>query len=56
MNEPVTARLHQDFARLECHHTVREALAWLRQHPPGARVLYLYVLDKDGRLWCRRAG
>src|SRR5262249_22977422 len=27
-----------------------EALDWLRQHPPPARVIYFYVVDSEGRL------
>jgi magnesium transporter len=50
LNDPVTAHLHQDFARLLVGQTVGEALAWLRLHPPEARVIYFYAVDSDGRL------
>jgi magnesium transporter len=29
---------------------VGEALEWLRQHPPGERIVYFYVVDKDMHL------
>jgi NhaA family Na+:H+ antiporter len=50
LNEPVTGRMHQDFSRLTSNQTVAEALAWLRQHPPPARIIYFYVVNAEGRL------
>jgi magnesium transporter len=35
---------------LSLHQTVGEALAWLRENPPGGRIIYFYVVDHDGRL------
>jgi magnesium transporter len=29
---------------------VAEALDWLRAHPPGGRIIYIYVVDDAGRL------
>jgi magnesium transporter len=49
-NDPVTRHLHQDFARLNAQQTVAEALDWLRQNPPGGRILYFYVVDGEGHL------
>ncbi len=49
-DEPVTARMRQDYAALRPEQTVSEALAWLRQHPPGGRVIYFYVVDQAGVL------
>jgi magnesium transporter len=50
LNDPVTRHLHQDFARILLSHTVGEALDRLRRHPPQGRILYLYVVDDEGRL------
>jgi NhaA family Na+:H+ antiporter len=50
LDEPVTGRMRQDYAALRPEQTVSEALAWLRQHPPGGRVIYFYVVDHDGVL------
>jgi Na+:H+ antiporter, NhaA family len=50
LNGPVTGHMHQNFTRLEGGLTVGEALDWLRRHPPAGRVIYFYVVDKDGRL------
>jgi magnesium transporter len=49
-NDPVTRHLHQDFARILVSQTVSEALESLRRHPPQGRILYLYVVDDEGRL------
>lgn len=50
LNEPVTRHMHQQFTQLHSSQTVGEALDWLRQHPPPARIVYFYVVDQDGRL------
>jgi magnesium transporter len=50
LNEPVTRHLHQDYARILVSQTVGEALDGLRRHPPQGRILYLYVVDDEGRL------
>jgi len=50
LNESVTKRMHRNFTQLASGLTVGEALEWLRQHPPAARVIYLYVVDPDGRV------
>jgi Na+:H+ antiporter, NhaA family len=50
LDEPVTLRMRQDYALLQSGQTVAEALAWLRQHPPGGRVIYFYVVDAAGVL------
>jgi magnesium transporter len=49
-NEPVTQHLRRDYALLRADQTVGEALDWLRDHPPGGRIIYLYVVDGDNRL------
>lgn len=50
LDEPVTWRMRQDYAQLRPEQTVGDALAWLREHPPGGRVIYFYVVDQDGLL------
>ena len=50
LNDPVSRHLHQDFARILVSQTVGEALDGLRRHPPQGRILYLYVVDDQGRL------
>ena len=50
LNDPVSRHLHQDFAQILVSQTVGEALDGLRRHPPQGRILYLYVVDDQGRL------
>ena len=50
LNDPVTRHIHQDFARMLVTQTVGEALDDLRRNPPTGRILYLYVVDDQGRL------
>jgi magnesium transporter len=50
LNDPVTEHLRQDFTKLSLGQTVGEALDWLRAHPPPGQIIYLYVVDEDGRL------
>ena len=50
LHEPITKHLHADVPRLLSGQTVAEALQWLRQHPPAGRIIYFYVVDKQGRL------
>ena len=50
LNDPVSRHLHQDFARILVSQTVGEALDGLRRNPPQGRILYLYVVDDQGRL------
>jgi NhaA family Na+:H+ antiporter len=50
LNDLVTTRLHQDFAHLYSDQTVGEALTWVRAHPPQERIIYFYVVDREGRL------
>ena len=50
LNSPVTQFMRQDFTRLLITQNVGEALAWLREHPPAGRIIYLYVVDGEGRL------
>jgi magnesium transporter len=50
LNDPVTAHLRRDVAKLLVSQTVGEALESLRAHRPGGRIVYLYVVDADDRL------
>ena len=50
LDDLITQHIHQDFPRLLAGQTVREALDWLRQNPPGGRIIYFYVVDGEGRL------
>jgi magnesium transporter len=50
LSDPVTAHMRRDITRLPSDRTAGEALAWLREHPPEGRILYLYVVDHDDRL------
>ena len=50
LDDPVSRHLHQDFARILVSETVGEAIDGLRRNPPQGRILYLYVVDDQGRL------
>jgi CBS domain-containing protein len=49
-HESVLAHARKDFALLQASMTVDEALAAIRQHGVGERIIYFYVADEDGRL------
>lgn len=48
--DPISAHTRTDFATLRQGMTVQEALAAIRQHGVGERIVYFYVLDDDDRL------
>ena len=50
LTDSVLAHATQDFTRLDVTKTVGEALAWLREHPPAGRVLYMYAVDEADKL------
>ena len=50
LDAPVRDHLRRDYTRLGADWTVGEAAAWLRDHPPGEKIAYFYVLDGEGRL------
>jgi magnesium transporter len=50
LDDAVVRHVRKDCARIRLSQTVGEALDDLRQHPPEGRVLYLYVVDDQGRL------
>ncbi len=50
LNEPVSAHARKEFALLRSTMMVDEALAAIRQHGIGERIVYFYVADADGRL------
>jgi magnesium transporter len=50
LDDPISRHVHQDYTSLSGDLTVGQALDWLRRNPPGERVIYFYVVDKDQRL------
>jgi magnesium transporter len=50
LNDPITAHMRKDCTWLYADKTVAEALEWLRENPPGERIIYFYVVDRDKRL------
>jgi hypothetical protein len=48
--DPISAHTRTDFATLRQGMTVQEALAAIRQHGVGERIVYFYVLDDEDRL------
>src|SRR3954471_10542379 len=42
--------LRKDITPLPLRLTVGEALSFMREHPPGERIVYFYVVDEAGRL------
>jgi magnesium transporter len=50
LNAPVMQHAHRDFTQLHLGQTVGEALDSLRRQPPKGRIIYLYVVDQEGRL------
>ena len=50
LNDPITAHMRTDFARLNVDQTIGEALVTLRDKPPEGRIIYFYVVDGDGHL------
>lgn len=50
LNEPVLAHARKEFALLRSTMTVDEALAAVRQHGIGERIVYFYVADATDRL------
>ncbi len=49
-NDPIINHVRHDYARLNVNQTVGDALTSLRDKPPEGRIIYLYVVDDDGRL------
>jgi magnesium transporter len=50
LNDPITQHMRTDFATIRFGQTVEEALAAIRNNPPGGRVIYFYVVDDSDRL------
>lgn len=50
LDDSVMVHLHREFSQLNVGQTVGEALDWLRTSPPPGRIIYLYVVDSDGKL------
>src|SRR5262245_35900913 len=50
LNEAVLLFARQDFATLRRDDTIEQALATIRSHGVGERVVYFYVVDEANRL------
>jgi len=50
LNEPVLAHARTEFSLLRATMTIDEALAAIRQHGIGERIVYFYVIDAEERL------
>ncbi len=50
LNDPISRHMRGGFARVLVDHTVGEAMQSVRQQPPEGRIIYFYVLDREGRL------
>src|SRR6185437_3601345 len=50
LNNPITKHMRKDSTWLYADKTIGEALEWLRQNPPGDRIIYFYVVDREMRL------
>lgn len=50
LHHPALAVAHRDFVTLHEDDTVRQALDHIRSHGLGEKIIYFYVVDKDGRL------
>jgi magnesium transporter len=50
LRDSVTVHMHQDFTRVFLDQTVGQALDAVRRDPPKGRIIYFYVVDREGRL------
>ncbi|MFO0864019.1 MAG: magnesium transporter [Gemmataceae bacterium] len=50
LNDPVRKHMRADVTRIPIGSTVAEALAYVRTHEIGSRVVYFYVVDDEGRV------
>jgi magnesium transporter len=50
LRDSVAVHMHQDFTRVFLDQTVGEALDAVRRDPPKGRIIYFYVVDREGRL------
>jgi magnesium transporter len=50
LNDSITRHMRTDYACLRHTQTVAEALAAIRENPPGGRIVYFYVVDEDDAL------
>jgi len=49
-DDPIVRHMRTDPARLLADQTVGEALEAIRANPPANRIIYFYVVDRQGRL------
>ncbi len=50
LNDPISRHMRGGFASLLDDQTVGGALEMVRRQPPEGRIIYFYVLDREGRL------
>lgn len=50
LDQPVLPYARKDFAELRHDFTIEQALAAIRQHGVGEKVVYFYVVDEQGKL------
>jgi magnesium transporter len=50
LNDSISQHMRGGFASLLVDQTVGEALETVRLHPPEGRIIYFYVLDREGHL------
>ncbi len=50
LNEPIADHVHREVVTLRPESTVAEALADLQSRSIGERIIYFYVVDREGRL------
>ena len=50
LNQPVLTIAHQNFVTLYENYSVEQALEYIRSHCLGEKIVYFYVVNKDGHL------
>lgn len=50
LDDPISAHMQTDVTTVRQDQTVGEVLEQLRRQPLGAKIVYIYVLDRDDRL------
>ncbi len=50
LHQPVLTIAHQDMVTLHEDYTVKQALDYIRSHGLGEKIVYFYVVDREGRL------
>jgi len=50
LHQPVLTIAHQDIVTLDEDYTVEQALDYIRSHGFGEKIVYFYVINRDGQL------